>query len=103
AHLVFAELRNMLMVAVLQGVIRKELSKRHIHRRGYLRQRVQRGNGMSILHPREIAAQQPRTFLNVPLRHSLLQAVSTYRVTDVHNGVLLTGPSFGIWVRGVHE
>ena len=91
-----------MVMAILKSVIRKELGQRNIHRRGDLRKSIERGNCMPILYARKVTAKKPSTFLNVSLRHPLLQAVRTNRLTDVHMD-LLTGLSFIVWVLGVPE
>src|SRR5215469_12424615 len=50
ADFILAQLRDMFLVmTVLEHVIGEKLSQRNIHRRGYLCQRVERWNRMSIL------------------------------------------------------
>ena len=83
ANLIFSELRTGFGGAVLGGV-REELRERNVHGAGDLRQRVERGNGVTVLHAREIAAQQASTFFNVALRHALLQAVVSDCFADIH-------------------
>src|SRR5579862_8705746 len=68
------------------AVIVKKLRDRQIKRNRDFRQRIERGNGMPVLDPRKIAAQQPRLLLDVTLRESPVQPVRANRGADLHPG-----------------
>src|SRR5712692_1377218 len=65
ADFIVGELRQPLTaVGVAFG---KELRQGQIHRPGYLGERVQRRDGVAVLNPRQVAAQQARTLFDVTL------------------------------------
>src|SRR5574341_1402865 len=84
AHLVLAELRQVAGVAVVARLVGEELRQRQLHGAGDLGQGVERGNGVAVLHPRKIAAQQARTLLDVALRHAPLQAEASDGLANIH-------------------
>ena len=68
------------------GAVGKEPGQRKVHRRRNSGLRIQRGNGVPILHPLQITAQQTGALFNVTLRHAFLQAEIADRLADVHEG-----------------
>src|SRR5271165_148268 len=94
AHLVLAEPRRG-FVSVLMNPSKK-LRERHLHGPGDFRQRIERGDGMPVLNPRQITAQQTGTFFNVALGHAFLQTVVADGFADVHGSLrVLRGVGHG--------
>src|SRR6266498_1792041 len=60
------------------------MRKRQLHRPGDLRERIERGNRVSVFHPRKVAAQQAGALLDVTLGHSFLQTEATDCLTNIH-------------------
>src|SRR5437868_5051500 len=84
ADFVVRQLRHRLGVAVVVAGFGEELPQLHLHRARDLGQRIERRDGVPVLHARKIAAQQAGAFFDIALRHPLLQTEIADGVTDIH-------------------
>ncbi len=67
----------------------EKVGERNVHGFGDFRQRLKRRHGVAVLHAREVAAQETRAALNVPLRQSPLAAVGFDDFADVYAWLFL--------------
>src|ERR1700730_9868328 len=62
----------------------EELRQSDFHGTGNFGQGIERGDGVSVFHSREVAAQQAGTFFDVALGHASLQTIVSDGLADVH-------------------
>ena len=68
---------------VLDGVFGEELAEGQVEGAGDLLQGFEGGNGVAVFDAREVAAEQARTLLDVPLGHALLETEAANRRADI--------------------
>ncbi len=83
AEFIIRQLGKPLATIAVPG-FREELRKRQLHRACDLGQCVERRDGMPVLHPRQIAAQQAGALFNVSLGHPSMQPEVPDGFADIH-------------------
>src|SRR5439155_7535105 len=83
AEFIIRQLGKPLATIAVPG-FREELRKRQLHRACDLGQCVERRDGMPVLHPRQIAAQQAGALFNVALGHPPMQPEVPDSFADIH-------------------
>jgi hypothetical protein len=68
-------------VAVAFG---EKLRQGQIHGPGNLGERIERWDGVAVLHPRQVSAQKASAFLDVALGHAALEPEITDGLADIH-------------------